>query len=51
MFYSRNSGLQRQAPIYTRARRCGRADDGARPNEISEDGSVSVGQWSPSPDG
>ena len=51
MFYARNSGLQRQAPIFVRSG----LDVPARlvidPNVISEDGSVSLAQWMPSPDG
>jgi prolyl oligopeptidase len=51
LFYSRNSGLQRQAPIYTRAPGSSTASVVLDPNAISEDGSISVGQWAPSPDG
>ena len=51
MFYSRNSGLQRQSPIYLRAQGSSTATVVLDPNVISVDGSVSVGQWAPSPDG
>jgi len=51
LFYARNSGLQRQAPIYRRASVSTPATMVLDPNAISEDGSISVGQWSPSPDG
>jgi len=51
MFYSRNSGLQRQSPIYMRAPGSTTASVVLDPNVISVDGSVSVGQWAPSPDG
>jgi len=51
LFYSRNSGLQRQAPVYRRASIAAEPSMVLDPNAISEDGSVSVGQWSPSPDG
>src|SRR5204862_4714239 len=51
MFYSRNSGLQRQAPIYMRAQGSTTSTVVLDPNVISADGSVSVGQWAPSPDG
>ena len=51
LFYSRNSGLQRQAPVYRRASLSAEPSIVLDPNVISEDGSVSVGQWSPSPDG
>jgi prolyl oligopeptidase len=50
LFYARNSGLQRQAPIYMRA---GFFDPPALvldPNELSPDGAVSVSQHAPSPD-
>jgi prolyl oligopeptidase len=50
-FYRRNSGLQRQAVVYTRD-----ALDGAErllldPNQLSPDGSVALTHFSPSPDG
>jgi prolyl oligopeptidase len=51
LFYSRNSGLQRQAPVYMRAAGSTAASVVLDPNVISEDGSISVGQWAPSPDG
>jgi len=51
LFYARNSGLQRQAPVYTRTSASAAARMVLDPNVISEDGSLSVGQWSPSPDG
>ena len=50
LFYARNSGLQRQAPIYVRS---GAFDPPALvldPNELSPDGSTSVSQFAPSPD-
>jgi prolyl oligopeptidase len=50
IFYTRNSGLQRQAPIYVR----NGVFDPPRlvldPNELSPDGSTSVSQFAPSPD-
>ena len=50
IFYTRNSGLQRQAPIYVR----NGVFDPPRlvldPNELSPDGSTSVSQFMPSPD-
>ncbi len=50
-FYQKNSGLQRQSVLYMR-----RGADGAPsvvidPNTLSPDGSVSLAEWSPSPDG
>jgi len=51
LFYARNSGLQRQSPIYMRASGSTLASVVLDPNVISEDGSTSVGQWAASPDG
>src|SRR5688572_32418358 len=51
LFYARNAGLQRQSPIYMRAPGGTAATVVLDPNEISEDGSISVAQWAPSPDG
>jgi len=51
LFYARNSGLQRQSPVYMRAPGSATASVVLDPNVISEDGSISVGQWEPSPDG
>jgi prolyl oligopeptidase len=51
MFYARNSGLQKQAPIYMRTPGSRTASMVLDPNAISADGSVSVGLWAPSPDG
>ena len=51
LFYARNSGLQRQAPVYMRAPGSPAATVVLDPNAISPDGSISVGQWAPSPDG
>ena len=51
LFYSKNTGLQRQAPIYMRA---GVAADPPAlvldPNALSPDGSLSLAQYAPSPD-
>ena len=50
LFYSRNSGLQRQAPVYMRA---GIYDPPVMvldPNALSPDGSTSLSQYAPSPD-
>ena len=50
LFYSRNSGLQRQAPVYVRA---GHVDPPAvaiDPNALSPDGATSLSQYQPSPD-
>jgi len=50
LFYSKNSGLQRQAPIFMRNGIAAPAEMVIDPNAISPDGSVSLAQWSPSPD-
>ena len=50
LFYSRNTGLQRQSPIYVRAGVTAPPALVIDPNVISEDGSVSLSQWMPSPD-
>jgi prolyl oligopeptidase len=50
IFYSRNTGLQRQSPIYVRNAIDAQPALVLDPNKISEDGSVSLGQWTPSPD-
>ena len=50
LFYARNSGLQKQAPIYVRT---GIFDPPVLvldPNQLSPDGSTSVAQFVPSPD-
>ena len=50
-FYTRNSGLQRQSPIYMRTSLMVPATLVLDPNVISPDGSLSVEQWAPSRDG
>jgi prolyl oligopeptidase len=50
LFYARNAGLQRQAPVYMRASVSAAPALVIDPNEISPDGSLSLGQWTPSPD-
>ena len=50
-FYVKNSGLQKQAPLYWRATLTGPATMVIDPNALSPDGSVSMAQWSPSRDG
>jgi prolyl oligopeptidase len=51
LFYAKNTGLQRQAPLYVRASAAAPPTLVIDPNVISEDGSVSLSQWMPSPDG
>ena len=50
IFYTRNSGLQRQAPVFVRTSLSSEPTLVIDPNDISEDGSVSLQQWEPSPD-
>ncbi len=50
-FYSKNSGLQRQAPVYMRASLTDAPSLIIDPNVLSPDGSLSLGQWAPSRDG
>ncbi|MBI4485856.1 MAG: S9 family peptidase, partial [Acidobacteria bacterium] len=50
LFYSRNTGLQRQSPVFVRASVDAPPSLVIDPNVISEDGSVSLSQWTPSPD-
>ena len=50
-FYTKNSGLQRQAPLYVRASLTAEPSLVLDPNLISPDGTLSLQQWTPSPDG
>jgi prolyl oligopeptidase len=50
-FYGRNSGLQRQSPIYVRKSLAGPERVAIDPNVLSPDGSVSLSGFVPSPDG
>src|SRR5262245_58876898 len=50
-FYSKNSGLQRQSPLYARESLTSEAKLVIDPNALSPDGSLSLAQWTPSPDG
>jgi prolyl oligopeptidase len=51
LFYARNSGLQRQSPVFMRTSATAPPALVIDPNVISEDGSLSLSQWMPSPDG
>ena len=51
MFYQHNTGLQQQAPLYRRASLADAPELLLDPNALSADGSVSLAQWMPSPDG
>jgi prolyl oligopeptidase len=51
IFYERNTGLQRQSPIFVRTARTASPVLVIDPNVISADGSVSLAQWMPSHDG
>ncbi len=50
-FYTRNSGLQRQAVVFTRETLSGRETVAIDPNELSPDGSTALSDFEPSPDG
>jgi prolyl oligopeptidase len=50
-FYSKNSGLQRQAPIYMRSSLTAPPTLVLDPNVLSPDGSLSLALWTPSRDG
>src|SRR5688572_87145 len=50
LFYAKNTGLQRQSPVFVRSSATAPPTLVIDPNVISEDGSVSLSQWSPSPD-
>ena len=50
LFYARNTGLQRQSPIYMRAGMSGAPVVVLDPNILSPDGARSVSQYAPSPD-
>jgi prolyl oligopeptidase len=50
LFYARNSGLQKQAPIYMRTGVFDPPSMVLDPNQLSPDGTTSVSQFVPSPD-
>jgi prolyl oligopeptidase len=50
LFYSKNSGLQRQAPVYMRAGERASPALVLDPNALSPDGSISLAHYEPSPD-
>jgi prolyl oligopeptidase len=50
LFYARNTGLQKQAPVFMRAGADAAPVLVIDPNVISEDGSLSLSEWQPSPD-
>lgn len=50
-FYSKNDGLQRQAPIYMGSGLGAQATLVLDPNTLSPDGSISLAHWAPSPNG
>ena len=51
LFYRRNSGLQKQSPLYMRASLTGSPTLLLDPNQLWPDGSISLSATSPSPDG
>ena len=50
-FYLKNSGLERQSPLYMREGLASEPKLVIDPNVLSPDGSLSLAQWKPSPDG
>jgi prolyl oligopeptidase len=50
-FYTRNSGLQRQAVVFTRETLSGPETVAIDPNELSPDGTIALSNFEPSPDG
>jgi prolyl oligopeptidase len=50
-FYQKNSGLQRQSPLYVRDSLTAAPTLVMDPNLLSDDGSLALAQWTPSPDG
>jgi prolyl oligopeptidase len=50
-FFERNTGLQRQSPLYMRDSLTAPATLVLDPNALWPDGSISLGQWTPSRDG
>jgi prolyl oligopeptidase len=50
-FFQKNSGLQRQSPLYVRETLTAAPTLVIDPNVLSPDGSLSLAQWAPSPDG
>ena len=50
LFYAKNTGLQRQSPIYVRAGFFDAPSLVIDPNLLSPDGSISLAQYMPSPD-
>jgi prolyl oligopeptidase len=51
LFYTKNTGLQRQAVLYMRQTPASAPRLVLDPNALSPDGSISLSGWSPSPDG
>jgi len=50
-YYTRNSGLQRQAVVFSRETLSGAETVVIDPNQLSPDGSIALSNWEPSPDG
>jgi prolyl oligopeptidase len=51
LFYTMNSGLQNQSPVYMQKSLGGKAELILDPNKLSHDGSIALLNYEPSPDG
>jgi prolyl oligopeptidase len=51
LFYTKNTGLQRQSVLYVRTTSVSAPQLVLDPNVLSPDGSISLAGWAPSPDG
>jgi prolyl oligopeptidase len=51
LYYRHNRGLQKQAPLYLRRSSKAQPELLLDPNTLSADGSISLADWRPSPDG
>src|SRR3546814_7802884 len=50
-FYTHNTGLQNQSPLYVREGLSGEPSLLLDPNGLSADGATALAEWEPSPDG
>ncbi len=51
LFFTRNSGLQNQSPIYSQASLEAKAREILDPNKLSPDGSIALSDYAPGPNG